>query len=335
MNPFTTKNDPLVAAASSVLAEASENAMTALDLRKKYGGAYVSSMDFKEYEGEQKYINRIKEFMRKNRLSPKETAVFHEDGFAKYESFPAMLRLLDKKKIVYDDFKDSTSAGVIVFSLKPVVAEETDLDEAKFKFNPAKHEVQVSDKRTGGKFSITVVDKATNSKVLHRMSHELPMSRDGNDGDASDARVRDAKRVLGEAVDLDEVAIKVPQKFVDHARAVGSTVGFAELTYRNWQPRGLTDKQILDKITAHGEKKKNESLDEAVDLDKISKMSNVKELMRGLGGKKSKIGITFASDLSMDQAQDFSKANGFVSFGRAPAMNDNGKSSNGFWFTTQ
>ena len=132
------------------------------------------------------------------------------------------------------------------------------LAEAKFKFNPAKHEVQVSDRRSGGKFSITVVDKATNSKVLHRMSHELPMA--GEDGDVyhAAARVRDAKRVLGEDIELDEANIKVPQKFIDYAREVGSTVLFAELTYRNWKPRGLSDQQIMDKITAHGEKQKAE-----------------------------------------------------------------------------
>lgn len=62
---------------------------------------------------------------------------------------------------------------------------------------------------------------------------------------------------------ISEAAIKVPQKFIDHARSVGSTVLYAELTYRNWKPRGLTDQQILDKITKHGkEQKKEESVEE-------------------------------------------------------------------------
>jgi hypothetical protein len=62
--------------------------------------------------------------------------------------------------------------------------------------------------------------------------------------------------VLGEDVEIDEANIKTPQKFVDYARSVGSTILFAELTYRNWHPRGLTDKQIMDKIAAHGELQK-------------------------------------------------------------------------------
>jgi hypothetical protein len=76
---------------------------------------------------------------------------------------------------------------------------------------------------------------------------------------------------------ISEAAIKVPQKFIDHARAVGSTLLFAELTYRNWKPRGLTDQQILDKITKHGEEQKKEEavivdesveeLDEAYDIN--------------------------------------------------------------------
>ena len=75
---------------------------------------------------------------------------------------------------------------------------EDTLDEAakKFKFNPGKHEVQVSSKRTDGMFSITVVDKATNSKVLHRMRHELPMAKEGGEAYTAGSRVIDAKRVL-------------------------------------------------------------------------------------------------------------------------------------------
>jgi hypothetical protein len=57
---------------------------------------------------------------------------------------------------------------------------------------------------------------------------------------------------------ISEAAIKVPQKFIDHARRVGSTTLFAELTYRNWSKRGLTDQQILDKISKHGEEQKKE-----------------------------------------------------------------------------
>lgn len=131
--------DPLIAAVNSVLNEShslTEAEMTALDLRKKYGGAYVSSMDLDgEYEGEVQFVNKIKNFMRKHKLSPKETAVFHEDGFKKYESFPAMVKLLKKKNIPFDDFTDRVGSGVIVFSLKPVVNEsasdEIQLDEDK------------------------------------------------------------------------------------------------------------------------------------------------------------------------------------------------------------
>ena len=293
MNPFTTKNDPLVAAAAEIL----ESVMLPRDA-SKWSDAQV--------------LNVLK------------TA----------NSKSSTLYLSAKSEAKKRDLLESAD----------------DLDEAKFKFNPKKHEVQVSDKRSGGKFSITVVDKETNSKVLHRMSHELPMADEGGNEYTAGARIRDAKRVLGEDVDLDEAInthlkkqnytasyektkagsyvaivknatgkkefesgvawktsgdavgaanawanaryvrashdelqnvvlqykpkaqvsaigedvdldeanIKVPQKFVDHAREVGSTVLFAELTYRNWQPRGLTDKQILDKITAHGEKQKAE-----------------------------------------------------------------------------
>ena len=56
-----------------------------------------------------------------------------------------------------------------------------------------------------------------------------------------------------------ENLFKVPQRFIDHAHKVGSTVGFAEITYRQWSRRGLSTQQILDKITAHGEKLKRDS----------------------------------------------------------------------------
>ena len=51
-------------------------------------------------------------------------------------------------------------------------------------------------------------------------------------------------------------SVRVPQEFIDHARRVGSTPLFAELTYINWSKRGLTRQQILDKITRHGEQAK-------------------------------------------------------------------------------
>lgn len=68
---------------------------------------------------------------------------------------------------------------------------------------------------------------------------------------------------------LDEAAIKVPREFVELARKVGSNPTFAERTYRDWIKRGLSPDRIKDKIIAHGkkvtdEKKKNESLDEAL-----------------------------------------------------------------------
>jgi hypothetical protein len=76
---------------------------------------------------------------------------------------------------------------------------------------------------------------------------------------------------------LSEANIKVPQKFVDYAREVGSTVLFAELTYRNWKPRGLTDQQILDKIKAHGEKKKNEEVDESYQKNRLDREKERKD----------------------------------------------------------
>lgn len=68
---------------------------------------------------------------------------------------------------------------------------------------------------------------------------------------------------------LNEANIKVPQKFIDHARKVGSTPLFAELTYRNWKPRGLADPHMLELITKHGEEqmKKAGELKEAYDLN--------------------------------------------------------------------
>ena len=64
-------------------------------------------------------------------------------------------------------------------------------------------------------------------------------------------------RALTETVlEVMEANVKVPQKFLDHARRVGSTIGFAEETYRNWIKRGLSEQQILDKITRHGESRK-------------------------------------------------------------------------------
>lgn len=71
------------------------------------------------------------------------------------------------------------------------------------------------------------------------------------------ANAKEKLKSLGE--DLDEANIKVPQKFVDYARKVGSTSLFAELTYRNWKPRGLTDQQMLDLITKHAKKLKAEA----------------------------------------------------------------------------
>lgn len=92
-----------------------------------------------------------------------------------------------------------TDLGKALADLKKRAKVNESLTEAakKFKFNPGKHEVQVSSKRgDDGKFSITVVDKETNSKVLHRMRHELSMAKEGGDANTAGSRVIDAKRVL-------------------------------------------------------------------------------------------------------------------------------------------
>jgi len=96
-----------------------------------------------------------------------------------------------------------------------------DLEEAakSFKFNPAKHEVQVSSKRDSSdkKFSVTVVDKETNAKVLHRMRHELPGSREGNEREAENERILNAKRALKEDTQLDEVKVTITKWNLDKA----------------------------------------------------------------------------------------------------------------------
>jgi hypothetical protein len=98
--------------------------------------------------------------------------------------------------------------------------EEVELDEAKFKFNPGKHEIIVSSKRgSDGKFSIEVQDKNT-GKLLHRMRHELPGANEDGDKYTDGSRVLAAKRVMNESAELTEATYSFQNKMSGKVRKV-------------------------------------------------------------------------------------------------------------------
>lgn len=116
-----------------------------------------------------------------------------------------------KKKGSFKNFKIKSASKM---------NEETKLDEAKFKFNPGKHEIIVSSKRgSDGKFSIEVQDKAIGKK-LHSFRHELPGANEDGDKYTDGSRVLAAKRVMNESAELAEATYSFQNKMSGKVRKI-------------------------------------------------------------------------------------------------------------------
>ena len=124
MQSYVTRNE-LVEAVKAVLAKSNIVEASRDEIRKKYHGAYLSSLDLEDYPTS--YVKTAKDFAKKNGLKLNQVGVVHDEGIS-HTDFVKFQNQLKKDKIANDVWDDSRSSGEIVvfFSLKESVNEASD-----------------------------------------------------------------------------------------------------------------------------------------------------------------------------------------------------------------